>query len=859
MRKPMETKTHYKMYKSGKNWVFAGLVCGALLLSAGVTAQADNQTGAAAESAVTAVAPTNDSTPTSAGTATTTATATEATTETTATATSETAAPTAEAEVVGTTKPAAAVDDVTAPVTSDETAPTVVPEAPATPAVTVTPDSSAAAATEEATATLPATTEEAVGTTKPAGPVDAVTVPAATDPVTEPVGTTKPTASVDPVTPAVDDAPTVTPVDTPTATVDPIVEPTAVTPTATESALTDLDTTTRPAVAVTPVTTTAAVTVPETRPDLTNLPSALATSWTQPAVDLVQAELAKPATMTLAHTKETPAIDLWMPNKRLQQMVLAALQKLNASDKTWNTVADITQEDLARLKKLVAVGHNGMGTYIDGHTEFSLVGLEHAVNLETLMLTNTLDVGTGAFYGDIVDVTPLANLQSLTILDLQHNRIKDVTPLANLKHLKQLALAYNAIQDFSPLKDTVPRDPGDFTYTGQFILLDPVMINDADREGHLQVACTTVDGEVVQLIGLAAVAQPLFYVNGQHTYHVYFTGGNPKPDGQGGLHYTYIQDQKPGATSWPGDDSIIVDQLADYYYLTGVYKPQGATDFAVVQPYAISHSAASVTVHHVDEMGNEIAPSTTLKPGMVGEAYATTPEKIPGYVLQTTPDNATGVYGETAIDVTYIYAEEEADTEEGGQPTPGQPGQPGQPGTPTPEQPAPTPTPDPTPAPDGETPGGDQGQQPGDDGQTGGQGDHGNNSGGSQGGGQPGTPGSQGTGDHPTGSQPGTSTPGSAQQPGSAGPAVTNDAAGDTVLPGMTTPSATSNQTAGTVTALAHSHTAPTTTHEAGQTPATAAATTLPQTNDRTTPAAWGVALLVGLLGLVSFKRRVKE
>jgi hypothetical protein len=873
VRKEMTTKTHYKMYKSGKHWVFAGLISGALFLSAGVTAQADEQPGAATAATVTAVGSSE-----SAPSAATAATDTPATT-------SEAPAASTAVESVGTTKPAGTVDDVVpSPVTPDETTTTTaVPAVPATPAVTVTADNVADTVTMPAPAadsgaTTTSTTADPVGTTKPTGEADPVVAPIdpATPTTDEPLGTTKPAATVDPVTPATDDGqaidavPTATTSATPTVTVDPIVE-TAVVPTVAHPTL-ETAATTRPALDVTPVATADSVSVSTTRPDPTTLPDVLTTGWTQPAVALVQAELAKPATVaTVAHTKETPAIDLWMPNKRLQQMVLLALQKLHASDKTWSTVDDITQEDLARLKKLVAVGHNGMGTYIDGHTAFSLVGLEHAVNLETLMLTNTLNVAPGAFFGDIEDVTPLANLQQLTVLDLQHNRIKDVTPLANLKHLKQLALAYNAIQDFSPLKDTVPREPGSFTDTGQFIFLDPVLINEADRTGHLQAACTTIDGEVVQLTATAAVAQPLFHVNEQSTYHVYFTGGNPQPDGQGGVNYTYIQDQKPGATSWPGDDSIHVDPLTDYYYLTGVYKPFGSIDFAVIQPYAIAHNAANVTVHHVDETGEEIAPAETLKPGLVGETYTTTPVTVPHYVLQTTPANATGVYGETAIDVTYIYAEEEADTEEGGNTTPpgtdgggntttpGQPGQPGEPGQPSqpgqPEQPGQPSQPEqpgqPAPAPGGETPGGDHDQQPGDPGD--GQSD------GNQGGSQGNQPGTQGTGDQVTGSHPGSTTPGTAPQPGTTGTAVTDDAAEDTALPGLTAPSTPDDQAPGQtsqVTALAHSHARPTlptgTSVAAASTSPTA--TTLPQTSDHATSAIWGVALLTGMLGWLGVK-----
>lgn len=853
MQSKMTTKTRYKMYKKGKTWVIAGIVSGACVMSMGWSAQAASQPTVAASDEVTSVADTaSETTGTTAtlSTVDTQATVTAASATATTATTTDSEAVTATSDQEATTKPA----------TDSETVPT-----------DATTDSAATAESSVASTTDTATTDTTSTETTPADngaatdatdAMDTADTPDATDPITDTTDTTSTmdqATTTDEVTSAPDSTVTTTAPTTaaPTVTADPVVESAAPIVSNTTDATSDTVATTRPAMAVTPVTTAASVTVPETRPDLANLPGASATGWTQPAVALVQAELTKPATMIVAHTKETPAIDLWMPNKHLQQIVLLALQELNADDKTWTTVDDITQEDLARLKKLIAVGHNGMGTYIDGHTDFSLVGLEHAVNLETIVLTNTLDVGTGAFYGDIADVTPLANLQHLTTLDLQHNRVTDVKPLANLQHLENLYLAYNAIQDFSPLNHTVSHEPNNFTYTGQFIFLDPQMINDADREGHLQVACTTIDGEVVQLTVTAGVAQPVFYVNGQHTYHAYFTGGNPKPDGHGGVYYTNIQDQKPGATAWPGNDSVNVEQLADYYYLTGVHKPDGVIDFAVIQPYVISHSAANVTVHYVDETGAEIAPSTTLKPGLVGEAYATTPVTVPNYVLQTTPENATGVYGETAIDVTYIYAEEEADTEEPGNPTP-----------PGPTTPAPEPTPEPTPNPapgeelgdddDGNQSGGQGGGQTGDQGGSG-SGGQDNGQGNGQGGNQTGTPGGQGTGDHTTGAQPGAVTPGAdGHQPGATGVTVTDDDAGDVALPGMTTPSATGSQPAGQTTALAHSHVTPSTADDA-QVTAASAATTLPQTDDQPTSAIWGVALLTGMLGWLGLKLKRKQ
>lgn len=65
-------------------------------------------------------------------------------------------------------------------------------------------------------------------------------------------------------------------------------------------------------------------------------------------------------------------------------------------------------------------------------------------------------------------------------------------------------------------------------------------------------------------------------------------------------------------------------------------------------------SSVVITTKYVDEDGNEIATSTQTTKN-VGEEYTTTPKDIDGYVLKTTPSNASGTVGEENITVTYVY------------------------------------------------------------------------------------------------------------------------------------------------------------------------------------------------------------
>ena len=71
----------------------------------------------------------------------------------------------------------------------------------------------------------------------------------------------------------------------------------------------------------------------------------------------------------------------------------------------------------------------------------SLSGLEHFTVLQRLKL----------IHNQITDITPLAQLKNLTVLDLWANQITDITPLAQLKNLTSLNLGKNQVADISSL------------------------------------------------------------------------------------------------------------------------------------------------------------------------------------------------------------------------------------------------------------------------------------------------------------------------------------------------------------------------------------------------------------------------
>ena len=131
---------------------------------------------------------------------------------------------------------------------------------------------------------------------------------------------------------------------------------------------------------------------------------------------------ATPQTVAIAMPELVPDLTTWMPDANLRTAVRKALKL--ASDATFS------QEDMQSLTDLS-----------DGNRVKDLTGLEHATQLTRLVV----------MYKDISDISPLAGLTSLTILDLRGNNISDVTPLENLVNLEKLWLSENPITDISPL------------------------------------------------------------------------------------------------------------------------------------------------------------------------------------------------------------------------------------------------------------------------------------------------------------------------------------------------------------------------------------------------------------------------
>ena len=97
------------------------------------------------------------------------------------------------------------------------------------------------------------------------------------------------------------------------------------------------------------------------------------------------------------------------------------------------------------------------------------------------------------------------------------------------------------------------------------------------------------------------------------------------------------------------------------YYLVTVQSVFNANDneSIMLPQYATTKPLQStVTVYYKDVTGETVAPTQTIT-GFVGETYSTTQLTLEGYDFDSVTPNASGVFTEEPIEVTYTYTEQE--------------------------------------------------------------------------------------------------------------------------------------------------------------------------------------------------------
>lgn len=79
----------------------------------------------------------------------------------------------------------------------------------------------------------------------------------------------------------------------------------------------------------------------------------------------------------------------------------------------------------------------------------SLVGIEKAINLKQLTISNNWEDSSGS----LRDISPLRGLTKLELLRLSHNDIIDISPLEGLTNLKHLFISHNQIEKIDAVRN----------------------------------------------------------------------------------------------------------------------------------------------------------------------------------------------------------------------------------------------------------------------------------------------------------------------------------------------------------------------------------------------------------------------
>ena len=121
---------------------------------------------------------------------------------------------------------------------------------------------------------------------------------------------------------------------------------------------------------------------------------------------------------------------------------------------------EIYEKDLEQLESFAIRGFDEE-TYepFEGDQQIkSLVGLEKAVNLKQLTISNNWEDSRGS----LRDISPLRGLKNLELLRLSHNDIIDISPLAELTNLKHLFISHNQIENVEAVKNLTNLESLDF-------------------------------------------------------------------------------------------------------------------------------------------------------------------------------------------------------------------------------------------------------------------------------------------------------------------------------------------------------------------------------------------------------------
>ena len=323
----------------------------------------------------------------------------------------------------------------------------------------------------------------------------------------------------------------------------------------------------------------------------------------QPAVAKTDAVVGATTKLPLAEATNQD-INVWLPNKTLQKIVLYWLnQNADTAGKTWTDVSQISQTDLQYLTKISnfdgfptdGAYQELRNTYIDGESSYSLAGLEYATNLTHLELrSGDLNYAANdAIRGDITDLSPLAGLTKLKVIELTGNRITDVTPIAALPAVKEIHVQYNSIADLSSLD---PKRYDQLEYHNQFVVLPVAYIDPAVDRYQMPMDQIKLPGGQVATASIPAGAGTAVRIMVDAARYFYKGAEGTVTDGQ--VVYSKFREQMaPGFTELPNLPTKVV-QNPYYFYMSSIAgESADDTTFQVFQPYLNQKDLAALKVH----------------------------------------------------------------------------------------------------------------------------------------------------------------------------------------------------------------------------------------------------------------------
>ncbi|NLR08866.1 MULTISPECIES: LPXTG cell wall anchor domain-containing protein [Lactobacillaceae] len=318
-------------------------------------------------------------------------------------------------------------------------------------------------------------------------------------------------------------------------------------------------------------------------------------------------------------------IDEWMPDSGLQYFLWQsnfAKKYATISDFRNNftkaelaTVTSISSNEL--LQSVNGAGKQYTSYYMALMSMTTLEGLQNATNLQTLYLQPALMVsintfGNGFQSGNLWDIRALSNLSQLRSVDITLFSVNDISALSNKDQLTEVNMPYNQITDISPLAtDKNLNIKTGTSLFNQHILLAPITVSTKLAPGQ----SATTDGALTY-------TTPSFIIKDLGASNLPIKGF----DNAGNTKYPSLFPSSADAgnvnsntLSWY---NLQVANNGNYGSLSTTWADPNS-DFAgyIIQPYDLAENVSDLNVNvqllQADGQQLTLAPSTLIS-GEVG-------------------------------------------------------------------------------------------------------------------------------------------------------------------------------------------------------------------------------------------------